>query len=47
MKKSAKGIVYVPLYIDDNLMIGNMAAIVDAIEASKNKGLVLKVVEGL
>ena len=33
VKKSAKGIVYVALYVDDNLMVGNIAAIGDAIEA--------------
>ena len=47
MEKIAKGIVHVDLYVNDNLMIGNMAAIDDAIEALKNKGLVLKIVEGL
>ena len=47
MKKSGKGIVYIALYIDDNLMIGNMATIDNTIEALKNKGLVLKIVEGL
>ena len=46
MKKSAKGIAYVTLYIDDNLMIGYMATIDNTIEALKNKGLVLKI-EGL
>ena len=42
-----KGIVYIASYIDDNLMIGDIAAIDDAIEALKNKGLVLKIVEVL
>ena len=46
-KKSVKGIVYVVLYIDNNLMIGNNAMIDDAISALKNKGLVLKIMEGL
>ena len=41
------GIVYVALYVDDNLMIGNIAAIDDAIKVFKNKGLVLKIMEGL
>ena len=41
-----RGIVYVALYVDNNLMIGGKAAI-DAILALKNKGLVLKVMEGL
>ena len=47
VKKSAKGIVYVALYVGNNLMVGDIAAIDKAIEALKNKGLVLKVVEGL
>ena len=47
IKKSTKGIVYIALYVDDNLMIGDIATIDDAIEALKNKGLVLKIVEGL
>ena len=42
-----KGIIYVALYVDDNLMIGDSAMIDDAILALKNKGLVLKTVEGL
>ena len=46
VKKSAKGIVYI-LYLDDNLIIGNILAIDDTIEALKSKGLVLKIVEGL
>ena len=47
VKKSTKPILYVALYIDDNLMIGNSATIDDAILALKNKGLVLKIMEGL
>ena len=47
VKKSTKGILYVALYVDDNLMIGDIAAIDDTIEALKNKGLVLNIVEGL
>ena len=38
---------HVALYTGDNLMIGNNAAIDDAILALKNKGLVLKIVEEL
>ena len=41
------GVVYVALYVDDNLMIGDIAAINDAIEVLENKGLILKIVEGL
>ena len=47
VKKSAKGIVCVALYIDNNLMVGDIATIDNAIEALKNKGLVLKIVEEL
>ena len=47
VKKSMKGIVYVALYVDDNLMIVDNATIHDAILALKNKGLVLKIIEGL
>ena len=42
-----KGVVYRALYIDYNLMVGEMAAIDDAIAALKSSGLVLKVMEGL
>ena len=42
-----KGIVYIALYIDDNLIIGDMAAMDDAIAWQKSNGLVLKIVEGL
>ena len=37
MNKSAKGIVYVAFYIDDNLMTGNVATINNVIEALKSK----------
>ena len=47
MKKSTKGIVYIALCIDDNVMISDIVAIDDAIEALKSKGPVLKVVKGL
>ena len=46
-KKSAKGIVYVALYVDNNLMVGDIFTIDNPIEVLKNKGLVLKIVEGL
>ena len=46
-KKSAKGEVYIALYVNDNLMVGNMKAIDETIAALKNNGLVLKVVQGL
>ena len=47
VKKSAKGVVYIMLYVDDNLMIVDMVAIDDAIIALKSNRLVLKVMEGL
>ena len=42
-----KGIVYVALYVDNNLMVDSIAAINGAFDALKNKGLVLKIMEGL
>ena len=47
IEKSAKGIVYVALYLDNNFMVGNNEVIDDAIATFKNNGLVLKVMEGL
>ena len=47
VKKSTKGIIYVAFYVDNNLMIGDCAAIDDVILALKNEGLLLKIVEGL
>ena len=47
VKKSAKCVVYIALYVDDNLMISDLAAIVEAILALKRNGLVLKIMEGL
>ena len=46
-KKEHERIVYVALYVDDNLMVGDIVAIDNAIEALKNKGLVLKIMDGL
>ena len=47
VEKSRKGLVHIASYLDDNLMIVVIAAIDDAIEELKHKGLVLKIVEGL
>ena len=47
VKKSVKGLLYIALYVDNNLMVGDVKAIDDAISALKNNGLVLKVMEGL
>ena len=47
VKKSTKSIIYIALHVDDNLMVGNIAMINDAIEALRSKGLIQKIVEGL
>ena len=47
VKKKRKGVVYVALCIDNNLIVGDIDAINDAFEALKNKGLELKIVEEL
>ena len=47
VKNSMKGIVYIVLYIDDNLMVQDIAAIDDSMLSLKNKGLVQKIMEGL
>ena len=43
MRKGANGILYIALYVDENLMVGNP----EAIDALQKYRLVLKVVEGL
>ena len=47
VKKSEKGIVYVALYVYNNLMIGDIEAINKAIMDLKENELVLKIMEGL
>ena len=47
VKKSEKGIVYVVLYIDDKLIVGDVESIDKAIAALTENGLVLKILEGL
>ena len=42
-----KGVLYAALYVDNNLMIQDIAIIDGAIKALKSKGLVLKIMEGL
>jgi hypothetical protein len=42
MKKSDKGIVYIAIYVDDCLMVGDKAAIDDAIAGLKKSGFNLK-----
>ena len=44
-QEKCKGKVYIALYIDDNLMVGNIKAINGAITALKDNGVVLKVME--
>ena len=46
MKKSSKGLVYIALYVDDNLMIGNMVAIDHAIASLKAKSWCSKLWKG-
>ena len=46
-KKSKKGKVYIALYINDNLMVGDIVAIDDAIADLRQNMLELKIVEGL
>ena len=47
MKKKGKGLVCIDFYIDDNLMVGNIKTIDDAIIAPKENGPMLKIVEEL
>ena len=42
-----KGVVYIMQYVDNNPMVGDITTIDDVIEELKNKGLVLKILEGL
>ena len=45
VSKSEKGVVYIAFYIDDNLIVGDIEAIDEAIIAFQGNGLVLKIVE--
>ena len=45
MKKSAKGIIYIDLFVNNNFIVGNCETIDEAIEALWGNGLVLKVIE--
>ena len=42
-KRSDKGICFIALYVDDNLLIGHPAAIDDAIRQMKEHDLILKI----
>ena len=44
VKKDDKlGLVYIALYVDDNLLVGHTLAVDDVIKKMKEKGLILKV----
>ena len=43
MKKLKLGLVFIALYVDDNLIVGHPKAINEAIEGMKQNGLILKV----
>ncbi len=47
MKRDINGLIYVALYVDDNLLIGDEKAIDHTIKALKKAGLVLKVYDSL
>ena len=47
VKKSSKGIVFITLYVDDNLLVGHPDAIEDAIQQMKKHGLILKIEDDL
>jgi hypothetical protein len=47
MKKNTKGLVFIGLYVDDNLFIGHPTAINDLIGKLRNHGLILKVEDNL
>ena len=47
VKKSEKGIVYVALFVIDNLMKGKVKAIDETTTALKENWLILKIVKGL
>jgi hypothetical protein len=42
MKMSSKGLVFIAIYVDDCLIVGNKEAIKDAIEGLKSHGFNLK-----
>ena len=46
-KENEKGLVYLALYINDNLMVGESEAVDEVIVILKENGLVLKELEGL
>jgi hypothetical protein len=47
VKNSSLGIVFIALYVDDNLLVGHPKAIKDAIKQMKKHGLILKIKDDL
>jgi histone deacetylase 1/2 len=47
VKYSSLGIVFIALYVDDNLLVGHPKAIEDAIQQMKKHGLILKIEDDL
>ena len=47
IKKNEKGVIYIDLYVDDIVMVGDAEVIDNIITALKSNGLVLKVMKGL
>ena len=47
VKKSPNGIVFIAIYVDDNLLVGYPDAIEDAIQQMKKHGLILKIEDDL
>ena len=47
VRRSSKGICFIAIYVDDNLLVGHPAAIEETIELLKENGLVLKVEDDL
>jgi hypothetical protein len=46
-RKSSKGMCYIALYVDDNLLVGDLPAIDETIELLRSKGFNLKVFDKL
>ncbi|KAL7530325.1 hypothetical protein ACHAWF_005014 [Thalassiosira exigua] len=47
IRRDEKGLVYVAIYVDDNLIVGHPEAIDDVIQGLKDNGLILKVEDTL
>ena len=46
-RKSSKGTCYIALYVNVNILIGDLAAIDEVIELLRSKGFILKVEDKL